>query len=157
MVKASEIEFFGAFLLLFFSYHITSVKTLYLVLHIRIGRLKKRVRFGWDLQKIEGYIMRDFAEGFYKSKAWQHTRESYFKKCGGLCENCLKKGIYRPAEIIHHKEHIEPWNIDNPEITLSFNNLIALCRQCHANEHRELYKKNSKRFVVNELGDIIFK
>lgn len=100
-----------------------------------------------------------YAEAFYKSKAWQKTRESYMHSVNGLCENCLRKGLYEPAVIVHHKEHITRTNIENPEVTLSFGNLMAVCRKCHAAEHDEMYgnkleRKNKKRFSVDGFGTV---
>ena len=41
--------------------------------------------------------------GFYNSQAWKDTRRNYKQSVGGLCERCLKKGLYNPAEVVHHK------------------------------------------------------
>ena len=79
--------------------------------------------------------MQDWARLFYKSKRWQTTRLAYLKSVGGLCEQCMKIGIYKPAEIVHHKIHLTPVNIHQPEVALSWGNLEALCRDCHRNEH----------------------
>ena len=80
--------------------------------------------------------MKDYAASFYKSKAWQACRAGYMEKVGGLCEDCLAKGIYTPAEIVHHVVEITPENINDPEITLAFSNLEAVCRDCHGKVHR---------------------
>ncbi len=42
----------------------------------------------------------------------------------GLCVKCG-----RPGEIVHHKEHLTPENINTPEIALGENNLELLCRE----------------------------
>lgn len=97
--------------------------------------------------------MKDFAESLYKSKRWQSTRAAYLRSVGGLCERCLKKGLYRPAVIVHHKVYITPETIDNPDITLSWNNLIALCRQCHEDEHRG----SDRRYSIDEYGNVTIK
>lgn len=47
-----------------------------------------------------------------------------------LCERCGE-----PAKICHHKEYLTPKNINNPEVTLSWYNLEALCQDCHNKEH----------------------
>ena len=80
--------------------------------------------------------MQPYAEAFYKSKRWQRTSEAYRKSVGGLCEKCMKSGIYRPAEAVHHKIHLTPENIHRPEVALAWENLEALCRDCHGGEHR---------------------
>ena len=92
-----------------------------------------------------------FAKQFYSSKAWQSCRNEYVKSVHHLCENCLRQGIYRPGEIVHHMIHIDPVNINKPEITLNFDNLEYLCRECHNKEHP---KKNSKRFFIDDNGKV---
>lgn len=77
----------------------------------------------------------DFAKQFYASKAWAKCRNAYRKKARGLCERCLKQGIYSPGQIVHHKIHLTPDNITDPNIALSFDNLELLCRECHQREH----------------------
>ena len=54
------------------------------------------------------------------------------KRAHYLCEECLRKGIYKPAEIVHHVIELDPITIERPEIALSFDNLEALCRECRA-------------------------
>ena len=39
--------------------------------------------------------------------------------------------------IVHHLIELDPVNINNPEITLNFNNLELLCRDCHAEVHEQ--------------------
>ena len=100
--------------------------------------------------------MQEFAKQFYKSKAWRHCRDEYAKSVGHLCEKCLKKGMIVPGIIVHHKEHITPGNINNPNVTLNWDNLELVCRDCHAEEHPEIYK-SKKRYAVTKNGDIIIK
>ena len=93
--------------------------------------------------------MKEFAKRFYKSPAWKHTREAFFKSKGGLCERCYRKGLVTPGEIVHHKIELTPENINVPEITLNWDNLELLCRNCHALQH-----KPERRFEVDDLGRI---
>lgn len=79
--------------------------------------------------------MKEYATQFYSSSAWQACRKAYAKSKGGLCEKCLLKGLYTPGEIVHHKIHLTPENIELPEVTLNWNNLELVCRECHAVEH----------------------
>lgn len=95
--------------------------------------------------------MKDFAEQLYKSRRWQSTRKAYLSSVGGLCERCLKQGLYHPAVIVHHKVYISPENINNPEVTLNWNNLEALCEHCHAEEHH----KGNRRYKVSEDGAVL--
>jgi 5-methylcytosine-specific restriction endonuclease McrA len=95
--------------------------------------------------------MQDYAKAFYKSQTWQRTRAAYVAYRRGLCEVCLSKGIYKPGVIVHHKQHITPNNINDPTITLSFDNLQLLCRDCHAAAHAN----RQTRYKFDELGRVI--
>ena len=93
--------------------------------------------------------MKEYAKGFYKSKSWQKCRGAYASSVGGLCERCKKKGLIKAGVIVHHKKPITPANIYDPDITLNFNNLELLCRDCHAEVH-----KGPKRYKVDAMGRI---
>ena len=80
--------------------------------------------------------MKEYAKAFYKSKAWKDCRDRYAKSRGGLCEECLRRGVYKPGEAVHHVVHITPENIHDPAITLNPDNLRLLCRDCHAAKHK---------------------
>ena len=84
-------------------------------------------------------VARDFSYAFYNSQRWKDTRNAYMRMGRGLCEPCLAAGRYTPAVIVHHKVHLTPENIGDPSITLSFDNLERVCRDCHAAEHPEIY------------------
>ena len=95
-------------------------------------------------------MAREFAREFYKSKSWQCTRAAYAASVGWLCENCLKYGKYNYGEIVHHKVELTPDNINNPLISLRWDNLILVCRDCHAKEHGRI-----KRYTVDEFGRVV--
>lgn len=97
-----------------------------------------------------GVHMKDWAEQFYNSPAWKQTRVAYSKSVGGLCERCLKKGIYRAGEIVHHRKWLTKENINEPETALSWSNLELLCRDHHAQEH----SGREKRWKVDENGKV---
>lgn len=94
--------------------------------------------------------MKDFAETFYKSKAWKACRDSYMQSRSGLCEDCLANGIYTPAEIVHHVIPLTPENIKDPEVALSWSNLRAVCRECHAIAHGA----RDRRYKVDPSGRV---
>lgn len=85
---------------------------------------------------------------FYRSKQWQKCRESYAASVGYVCERCAKQGIIRAGEIVHHIDHINPENVADPAVTLNYDNLMLLCRPCHAAVHEEIYGKNDRRYFV---------
>lgn len=96
--------------------------------------------------------MKEFAAFFYKSKAWQNCRSAYAKSVGGLCEQCLKRGLVKTGDIVHHKIKLTPDNINDPAVALSWDNLELLCRDCHAKAHGA-----ARRYKVDEMGRIIIK
>lgn len=97
-------------------------------------------------------MAKEFAKKFYSSGAWVNCRNGYAAYRGYLCENCLAKGIYKSGEQVHHIIELDPTNIDNPEISLSWDNLKLLCRDCHAKEHS---KKKDRRYIINDNGEVI--
>lgn len=92
---------------------------------------------------------------FYNSKAWKDARRNYKQSVGGLCEVCMSKGIISPAEIVHHKIPLTADNVNNLDISLSWKNLQALCRPCHAKAHEEMYmQRTGRRYTVDENGKV---
>lgn len=87
-------------------------------------------------------------EKFYTTRAWRKARDAVLKESGGLCQICLSKGLIQPAVHVHHKVHLTPENIDDPMIALDSSNLMALCEECHAEQHR------TKRWRVDALGHV---
>ena len=95
--------------------------------------------------------MKDYAKAFYKSAAWKNCRATYAAYRHGLCEICLARGIYKPGEIVHHKVHLTPENINDPTVTLSWDHLQLVCRDCHAELHGD---RKPTRWMVDEAGRV---
>ena len=74
--------------------------------------------------------MQPWAYKFYNSTAWKKCREAYRQSVHGLCEKCGEAG-----EIVHHKKPLNRKNINDPNITLNFDNLRLECRSCHGFSH----------------------
>ena len=92
---------------------------------------------------------------FYRSKTWQRCRKGYLASVGGLCEKCLTKGKVTPAVIVHHKEPLgEHFRIEQ---ALSWDNLQALCRDCHAEEHEDIYngRRKPRRYEILDDGSVL--
>ena len=96
-------------------------------------------------------MARDFAKDFYRSSAWKACRLAFAKSKADLCEDCLAKGLYVPGRIVHHKTHLTPQNINDPSITLSWDNLKLVCMDCHAAEH----SNGERRYTFDELGNVV--
>lgn len=94
-------------------------------------------------------MAREFAQPFYKSKAWQECRTAYLSQVNYLCERCDN-----PAAVVHHKKYINESNINNPAITLDWNNLEALCMECHNLEHMG-GEAIAKGYTFTSAGDIV--
>ena len=98
-------------------------------------------------------MAKEFANAFYKTKTWQHTRDAYMKSMEGICELCWANGIIKAGEIVHHRIPLTPENITDPNIALGWNNLQLVCRECHAHIH----DNKQRRYKLDELGRVIFK
>jgi len=95
-------------------------------------------------------------EAFYVSGTWRRCRKAFADSKGNLCERCLKRGKVnagekdRPLEV-HHKIPLTVENIHDPKVTLNWNNLELLCKDCH-DEERE---RKQKRWKVGPDGKVI--
>lgn len=79
--------------------------------------------------------MRSIPKRFYDTPAWKSCRDAYMNYCGGLCERCKAEGKIVPADIVHHKEHLNSLNFHDPAVAYNFENLEALCLDHHNAEH----------------------
>jgi 5-methylcytosine-specific restriction endonuclease McrA len=96
--------------------------------------------------------MKDYAKAFYHSKAWRDCRASYIIKVHGLCERCAAGG-----KIVHHKIYLNESNIDDPNVTLSHDNLELLCQDCHNREHMGGKPAVADGLAFDEFGNLISK
>lgn len=94
--------------------------------------------------------MKDYARSFYHSSAWKRTQKAYMQSKNYICERC--GGV---AEIVHHKKYITPQNINNPNITLNWSNLEALCRTCHQHEHFQEKKVVADGLKFDDKGQLV--
>ena len=93
--------------------------------------------------------MQEYAQQFYKSKAWLKCRNTYFKSKHGICERCGGTGL-----IVHHKKHITPMNINNADITLNEDNFELVCLDCHNKEHM-CSGATQDGLIFNDCGDLV--
>lgn len=98
-----------------------------------------------------------FANRFYSSGAWKRCRAEFAKSRGRMCERCYAKGLIvvgskqQPLEV-HHKIPLTPENINDPSVTLNWDNLELLCKDCHEQERQRM---DGRRWKVDECGRII--
>ena len=94
--------------------------------------------------------MKDYAKGFYNSKQWRDTQKVFMQSKNYVCERCGK-----PAVIVHHKTYITPKNINDPNITLNWNNLEALCATCHQHEHFQDRNVTAEGLMFDDQGNLV--
>lgn len=79
-------------------------------------------------------MAKEFAKGFYNSKAWKICRKAYVDKRisidGGMCEVCKERIGY----ILHHTVILTAQNINDPDIALNPLYLRWECKECHDKE-----------------------
>ena len=98
-------------------------------------------------------MAKEYAKGFYNSKAWKQCRASYIAKVYGLCERCMDNGKLIPGYIVHHKIEITPENINDPALTLNHDNLQYVCVECHNRLHGDGVIREGLMF--DEMGNIV--
>lgn len=91
---------------------------------------------------------REFASKFYHSKEWKAVRSYIMLKSGGICEKCGA-----PAEEVHHKIHLTRANINDLNVNLNPDNLVALCRDCHFRQHDEDRIEGAKAWHVKHAEE----
>ena len=92
--------------------------------------------------------MKAWAKSFYLSAAWEKTRAAYLMSQDYICERCGQ-----PAKIVHHKRWLNRENINDISVTLCWDNLEALCQDCHNKEHHK--QERHKRYRFDENGGIL--
>lgn len=99
--------------------------------------------------------MKEWAESFYKSKAWQKTRKAYIVSVFGLCERCRERGLLVEGKIVHHKKHLTEENINDPAVSLNPKNLEYLCQACHNEEHMKVYGEVRAGLAFDSNGNLV--
>ena len=95
-------------------------------------------------------------EQFYTSWRWRQCRKAFAKSKGNLCERCLSRGIINPGTKdqpleTHHKKPLTADNVMDPAVSLNWDNLELVCRECHAQEHDGV----KKRYTIGPNGSVI--
>ena len=83
---------------------------------------------------------------FYTSPKWRRVSAAYLGSKAYICERCGA-----PAVICHHKKWLNDVNVHDPDIALSFDNLEALCLECHNAEHGSRHDVA----VFNDAGELV--
>ena len=98
--------------------------------------------------------MRQLRQKAYQNKEWRKLREVYIHE-HPICQDCLAKGKVTPAQDIHHiKSPFQNGEI-NYGLLLDYDNLVALCKDCHGNRHAAEQGHISPEEVIRQL-DALF-
>lgn len=74
----------------------------------------------------------------YQSKRWQRLRLYYLSE-HPLCEECLAQGKIQEAIDVHHMTTFVG-AVNAEELAYNYDNLKALCKQCHQKIHNRKHK-----------------
>ena len=94
--------------------------------------------------------IKPYAERFYKSTAWNKCRDGFLISKYYICEICGDT-----ATIVHHIIYLTPENINDPDISLNWENLEALCQDCHNKEHMGKYSATRDDVMFDSEGNLI--
>lgn len=106
-------------------------------------------------------MAQDWAVAFYHSPAWLRNRKIYMERAidtpfgivpPQMCERCYANGELVPAKVVHHVTWLTPENINDPHVTLSFDNFQRLCQDCHAAVHSGYERP---RVDFDENGNVV--
>lgn len=104
-----------------------------------MARIPNDIQLSTWIRKL---IKTDAIYKFYKSDDWLELRDIVLRDAHYECQLCLKDGIYKRAEMVHHINEVRK----RPDLALTrefidpitrekCNNLIALCNSCHEKVH----------------------
>lgn len=108
----------------------------------------------------EQWIREQISKGeewrFYKTKQWLELKSNVMEKHHYECQECLKKGRYTRAKVVHHINELK----QRPDLALNEyyidgkgnkkRNLIPLCQECHNIAHNRICSNEYKKQLNEE-------
>lgn len=115
-----------------------------------INKPEKKKRNSFERTETD---MRQLRKKAYNTTEWRKLREVYMRQ-HPICEKCLEKGKITPAEDIHHK--ISPFRGGevNYGLLLDHDNLMAVCKECHAEIHNKQQGHVSAEEIIRVLDEL---
>ena len=98
--------------------------------------------------------MRKLRQTAYQTTKWRKLREVYMHE-HPICEKCLEKGVVTAAEDIHHIVSPFKGGQINWVSLLDYNNLMSVCKTCHAAIHNEQQGHISAEEVLRQLDALL--
>lgn len=91
---------------------------------------------------------------FYEDYSWKKLAHAVIKEQNNECQLCKKRGRATPAVLVHHvlelKEHPEFAYSRWQDEAHTKRQLIALCQQCHEEQHPNRFGQNRTEHYTNE-------
>lgn len=97
--------------------------------------------------------MRKLRQQAYQNTAWRKLRDTYMHQ-HPICEKCLKQGKITPATDVHHIRSPFQHGEINYNLLLDYDNLMALCKDCHGNIHAAQQGHISPEDVIRQLDEL---
>lgn len=97
------------------------------------------------LAQLNQYIEADNVQAWYHLRYWRYVKAYVMKRDHHECQVCRKRGLYTPANTVHHLQHV----LDRPDLALDTDNLEVVCRACHNREHPEKLSRFKKKKFDN--------
>nr|WP_241960069.1 HNH endonuclease signature motif containing protein [Staphylococcus xylosus] len=69
----------------------------------------------------------------YKGKDWSKLRVMALNRDNHLCQMCIRKGVFTPADLVHHIIYVK----SDFSKALDLDNLMCVCSKCHNKIHSE--------------------
>ena len=106
-------------------------------------------------QWITKLIQEDRLHDFYISKEWRKLRKDVIEEAKGECQICKCRGLYAPANTVHHVQYVRKHPRYALSKTYTFKgevkqNLIALCNACHEEVHNYRHEKKEEKPLTEE-------
>lgn len=98
--------------------------------------------------EVKQWIAEGREDKVYKQRYWTDViRPIVMKKCNNECQLCKRNGKHTKATIIHHIKELKMF----PELAYALWNLIAVCWECHEEEHERFkYRSKEKKDDLND-------
>ncbi len=85
-------------------------------------------------------------EAFYHSKQWRKCRAAFVALKHGKCDICGKTG-----NLVHHLILLNEENVYDPEVSLNFDHLQLLCKDCHNKVHGDIDSGRADKPTIVEF------
>lgn len=93
---------------------------------------------------IKALLSHNNTKAFYNSKHWKKAKKEILDEQNHECQWCKAKGLAESTETVHHIKYLRK----HPELALTMSNLVAVCEECHYDEHHRKAKEplNAERW-----------